>query len=69
MLTIKQQIERLQMSVALLNDADASMQAALGASDECYELHTKIEDVAEELEHLAVELQRQVIQEQRTAAI
>lgn len=50
MLTNKEKIERLEMAIALLQDADASMQAALGASDECYEMHNAIEDVADELQ-------------------
>ena len=53
MLTAKEKIERLEMAIALLQDADAMMQAALGASDECYDLHNAIEDVADELqEHI-----------------
>jgi hypothetical protein len=37
------------MAIALLNDADAMIQAALGASDECYELHNAIEEVIDEV--------------------
>ena len=50
MLTKQEKIERLEMAIALLNDADAMLQAALGASDECYELHNAIENVADELQ-------------------
>jgi hypothetical protein len=57
MLTKQEKIERLQMAVALLQDADAMMQAALGASDECYEMHCAIEDTAEELELLAKQME------------
>jgi hypothetical protein len=57
MLTKQEKIERLQMAVALLQDADAMMQAALGASDECYEMHCAIEDTAEELALLAKQME------------
>jgi hypothetical protein len=49
MLTAKEKRERLEMAIALLNDADAMIQAALGASDECYELHNAIEEVIDEV--------------------
>ena len=59
MLTKQEKIERLEMAIALLNDADAMMQAALGASDECYELHNAIENVADELQERIVGLDLQ----------
>ena len=37
--------QRLQMVVALLQDADAMLQGTLGAGDTCYEIHNAIEDV------------------------
>jgi hypothetical protein len=49
MLTNKEKRERLEMAIALLNDADAMIQAALGASDECYEIHNAIEEVIDEV--------------------
>lgn len=49
MLTQKERIEKLEMAVALLNDADAMMQAAMGASDECYETHCAIECAADDI--------------------
>lgn len=49
MLTAKEKMERLEMAIALLNDADAMIQAALGASDECYEIHNAIEEVIDEV--------------------
>jgi hypothetical protein len=49
MLTAKEKRERLEMAIALLNDADAMIQAALGASDECYEIHNAIEEVIDEV--------------------
>ena len=36
-------------AVELLHKADALMQAALGASDECYDLHCGIESMADDL--------------------
>jgi len=40
-------------AVDLLNRADALMQQALGASDECYYIHCQIEDASETLlEHI-----------------
>jgi hypothetical protein len=51
--------QRLQMVVALLNDADAMLQGVLGASDECYELHCAIENVAEEVEELIAHLEEE----------
>lgn len=50
MLTHKEKIERLEMAIALLQDADAGIQAALGASDNCYEIHNAIEDTIELVE-------------------
>lgn len=47
MLTQKEKQERLEMAIAMLNDADAMIQAALGASDECYEIHNSIENVVD----------------------
>jgi hypothetical protein len=41
------QNELLLKAVDLLNEADALIQQALGASDECYELHCAIEDAGE----------------------
>ena len=49
MLTAKDKRERLEMAIALLNDADAMIQAALGPSDECYEIHNAIEEVIDEV--------------------
>ena len=59
MLTKQEKIERLEMAIAMLHDVDAMMQAALGASDECYELHNAIEDVADELQERIVGLDLQ----------
>lgn len=52
MLNAKQN-ELLIKAVDLLNEADCLIQQALGASDECYELHNAIENAAEDvLEYL-----------------
>ncbi len=52
MLNAKQN-ELLLQAVELLNEADCLVQKALGASDECYELHNAIENAAEDvLEYL-----------------
>ena len=48
MLNAKQN-ELLLQAVELLNQADCLIQKALGASDECYELHCAIEDTAEDV--------------------
>jgi hypothetical protein len=48
MLNAKQ--NELLMKVAdLLNEADVLLQQALGASDECYYIHTQIENAAEDV--------------------
>jgi hypothetical protein len=36
-------------AVELLHKADALIQQAMGASDECYEMHCAIENVADDL--------------------
>jgi hypothetical protein len=48
MLNAKQN-ELLLKAVDLLNEADCLVQQALGASDECYELHNAIDNVADEV--------------------
>ena len=50
MLTAKEKAERLEMAIALLHDADAMMQTALGATDECFDLHCGIESMADDLQ-------------------
>ena len=55
MLTKQEKIDRLKMAIALLDDADAMMQAAMGASDECYDLHCGIESMADDLLELIQE--------------
>lgn len=52
MLTAKERQERLEMAIALLHDADASMQAALGDTEECFDLHCGIENMADEIQEV-----------------
>lgn len=40
----------LRQAIELLHEADALMQDALGDTEECYDLHCAIEDIADELE-------------------
>jgi hypothetical protein len=47
---------KLQEAINKLHEADALMQQALGASDECYDLHCSIEDVADTLAEYAEQL-------------
>lgn len=48
-LTAKQKSELLNKAVDLLEQADALMQKALGASDVCYETHNRIQDIVDDL--------------------
>ena len=52
MLTAKEKTERLQMAIALLHDADAMMQAALGDTEECFDLHCGIESMADDIQEV-----------------
>ncbi len=56
MLTTKQKIEKMQEAIALLLDADALQQAALGDCDVAYETHNRIQsvidDIADDIEDL-----------------
>ena len=52
MLTAQEKTERLQMAIALLHDADAMMQAALGDTEECFDLHCGIESMADDLQEV-----------------
>jgi hypothetical protein len=49
MLTNKQKADKLREAIALLMDADALQQAALGESDVCYENHNCIQDLIDDL--------------------
>lgn len=48
MLTHKERSIRLNQAIQKLEEADALIQEALGASDECYALHNTIEEVIDD---------------------
>jgi hypothetical protein len=50
MLTAEQKMAGLETAIEKLHEADCVMQAALGAGELCYELHTRLEDIADELQ-------------------
>jgi hypothetical protein len=43
------QFNKLQHALKLLNEANCLVQSALGAGEQCYAIHTAIEDVEDEL--------------------
>ena len=49
MQTQQEKLNRLKMAIALLMDADAGMQTALGDTEECYDLHNAIESIVDDL--------------------
>ena len=49
MLTDKQRADKLREAIALLMDADALQQTALGDSDVCYENHNCIQGLIDDL--------------------
>ena len=49
MLTEKDKADKLREAIALLMDVDCLVQAALGATDACYDLHCQIEELIDEL--------------------
>jgi hypothetical protein len=55
-MTTQEKIERLYMAIALIQDADAGIQAALGDTEECFELHcgceALIDDVRDTIDEL-----------------
>ena len=50
MLTNKEKIERLEMAIALLQDADAGIQTALGDTEACYDIHCAIENLIDDVQ-------------------
>ena len=48
-MTVNAKIVKLNKVMDLLNQADCVLQEALGASDECYEMHNAIENVMDEV--------------------
>jgi hypothetical protein len=59
MLTNKEKFERLEMAIALMQDANASMQAALGDTEECFDLHCGIESMIEDLQEVLERLEEE----------
>jgi hypothetical protein len=49
MLTVKQKADKLREAIALAQDVDNLIQAALGPSDVCYEYHNMLEELIDEL--------------------
>ena len=49
MLTEKDKADKLREAIALLMDVDCLVQAALGATDSCYDTHCQIEELIDEL--------------------
>jgi hypothetical protein len=49
MLTAQEKIERLYMAIALIQDADAGVQTALGDTEECYDLHCGFEALIDDV--------------------
>ena len=48
-MTVNAKIVKLNRVMDLLNQADCVLQEALGAGDECYEIHNAIENVMDEV--------------------
>ena len=53
----KQKAARLRMAIDALQNADAWVQEALGASDVCYETHNRIQDLIDDLTYDVMELE------------
>ena len=49
MLTAQEKALKLREAIALLQDVDCLVQAALGDSDVCYDMHCGIEEMIEDL--------------------
>jgi hypothetical protein len=49
---VPSQIQLIQQAIAQIDQANADMQFALPAGDQCYRLHSMLSDVQEELEML-----------------
>ena len=50
MLTAKEKALKLREAIALAQDVDCLIQAALGPTDVCYEYHNALEELIEDLE-------------------
>jgi hypothetical protein len=49
MQTQQEKLNRLKMAIALLQDADAGIQTALGDTEACYDIHCAIENVIDDV--------------------
>ena len=49
-MTADEKMAKLEAAIALINEADALMQAALGADDEVYYIHTQLENAADDIQ-------------------
>ena len=56
-MTNAQKAARLRMAIDALQNADAWVQEALGDSDVCYETHTRIQDLVDDLTYDVMELE------------
>ena len=63
MLSNMAKASKLQAAIKLLNEADMLVQQALGASDECYEVHCELENLQDTLEDFAEQLEEMQVTE------
>ena len=56
-MTDAQKAARLRLAIDALQNADAWVQQALGASDVCYETHNRIQDLIDDLTYDVMELE------------
>ena len=56
-MTNAQKAARLRMAIDALQNADAWIQEALGATDVCYETHNRIQDLIDDLTYDVMELE------------
>ena len=50
MLTIKERSIKLSQAIDLMEQADALIQEALGATDDCEDLHNRISNLADDVQ-------------------
>jgi hypothetical protein len=56
-MTDAQKAARLRLAIDALQNADAWVQEALGDTDVCYETHTRIQDLVDDLTYDVMELE------------
>ena len=49
-MTADEKMAKLEAAINLINEADVLMQAALGADDEVYYIHTQLENAADDIQ-------------------